>query len=167
MQEFYNLYGAGLFAVCSRYIGNSADREDVFQDTLVSILSHIQGFTYRGKGSLKAWATRIAVSRAIDFLKDRRRGEMAALSFDVADEPEEPDPDIGGIPPEVIQAMVMELPTGYRTVFNLYVFEGKSHREIAQELGIKAMSSASQLHRAKNILARKIREYRANKENKL
>lgn len=164
MQEFYSLYGPGLFAVCSRYIGNGADREDVFQDCLVTIISHIGGFTYRGKGSLKAWATRIAANRCIDFIKEKQRDDMTQLTFDVAEEEEEADPEIGDIPPEAIQEMVMQLPVGYRTVFNLYVFEGKSHGEIAAMLGIKAMSSASQLHRAKNILARKIREYRAKRE---
>jgi len=60
--------------------------------------------------------------------------------------------------------MLSRLPTGYRTVFNLYVFENRSHQEIADLLGIKENSSASQLHRAKNLLARMIREYN-NKNN--
>lgn len=164
MQEFYNLYADGLAAVCSRYIGNDSDREDVFQDCFVSIISHIGDFTYQGSGSLRAWATKIAVNSSLKFLKEKKRGELYRLSFDVADVPEEPDPIISDIPPEVIQKMIQELPVGYRTVFNLYVFEGKSHKEIATLLGIKEMSSASQLHRAKNILAKEINKYRANKE---
>lgn len=62
--------------------------------------------------------------------------------------------------PQALQEMIGQLPTGYRTVLNLYVFEDKSHQEIAQLLGIKESSSASQLHRAKQMLARQINEYR-------
>lgn len=164
MQDFYSLYAGGLAAVCSRYVGNDADRDDVFQECMINIMSNIGKFNYRGKGSLKAWVTRIAVNESIDFLKEKRRYEPATTDFDVPDVVEEPDPEIENIPPEVIQDMIRQLPTGYRTVFNLYVLEGKSHKEIAEMLGIKKMSSASQLHRAKNILAREINKYMANKE---
>ena len=58
-----------------------------------------------------------------------------------------------------LMAFVAELPDGCRTVFNLYVFEEKSHKEIAEMLGIKVHSSTSQLHRAKNLLAKRIKEY--------
>ena len=75
------------------------------------------------------------------------------------DTPDE-DPDSMSVPPDVIYQMIRELPDGYRTIFNLYVIEEKSHREIAQLLGIKESSSASQLHRAKAMLAEKIREYK-------
>jgi RNA polymerase sigma-70 factor (ECF subfamily) len=77
----------------------------------------------------------------------------------VAEEPEEDDPPISDIPPDEIQKMVSQLPMGYRTIFNLYIFENKSHQEIASLLGIKEQSSASQLSRAKNLLAKMIRDY--------
>ena len=62
--------------------------------------------------------------------------------------------------------MIRNLPDGYRTVFNLYAIEGKSHKEIAATLGIKADTSASQLHRAKNMLAREIEKYKKNNKDK-
>ncbi len=81
----------------------------------------------------------------------------------VPDHIQEPDfPDMSDIPPYVIQDMIKNLPPGYRTVFNLFVFEEKSHQEISRILGIKENSSASQLHRAKSLLARQITEYRKN-----
>ena len=82
-----------------------------------------------------------------------------------ADVSEEEDPPIEDIPPEVIQQMVRQLPTGYRTVFNLYVFEDKSHQEIAQLLGTSVKTSISQLHKAKNLLAQMIQTYHDNKRN--
>ena len=72
-------------------------------------------------------------------------------------------PSFSDIPPDVIQQMIKSLPTGYRTVFNLYVFENKSHSEIARLLGIKEGSSSSQFSRARSLLARMVREY-YNKE---
>ena len=81
----------------------------------------------------------------------------------VEDDPEG-EMDVGNIPPEVIQAMVKDLPEGYRTVLNLYVFEGWSHRRISAELGITEGTSASQLHRARAILAKKIEQFR-NRRN--
>ena len=76
---------------------------------------------------------------------------------------EEPDASsIDVIPQKVLMRFINELPTGYRTVFNLYVFEEKSHKEIAQLLGINEKSSAPQLVRAKAALATKIREWMKN-----
>ena len=77
---------------------------------------------------------------------------------------EEEDPPIEDIPPEAIQQMVRQLPTGYRTVLNLYVFEDKSHQEIAQLLGISTSTSISQLRKAKNMLAKMIQAYHNDKQ---
>ena len=89
--------------------------------------------------------------------------DFERLDRDVTDEQEEEDPTILDIPPEVFQQMIQELPIGYRTVFNLYVFENKSHQEIAELLGIKKDTSCSQFSRAKNLLAKKIKEFNNSK----
>ena len=75
---------------------------------------------------------------------------------DVEDEPMDSLPDI---PVAVVAEMIKALPDGYRTVFNLFVFEKKSHREIAELLGIKEDSSASQFFRARAMLAKNIKRY--------
>lgn len=164
MKDFYDLFAGYLSGVCSRFIDNDDDLKDVFQDTLIKIISSIDKFEYRGDGSLQSWAKRIAVNQALDFLKQKKRIDTVALDNDVYDEAESDDPDIRDIPPDVIHDMLRHLPTGYRTVFNLYVIENKSHKEIAGMLNIKEASSASQLHRAKNILAAEIKRYRTNKD---
>lgn len=69
-----------------------------------------------------------------------------------------------GLSEEELLGFVAELPDGCRTVFNLYVFEGRSHKEIAELLGIKEHSSTSQLHRAKYLLAKRIKEYTDNEK---
>jgi len=159
MREFYALHAGHLTSVCSRYIVAEEDVKDVLQDAIVQIITHIQDFHYRGAGSLRAWATRIVVNQSLNFLRQAKRMEMTSLDGDIAEEIETDDPPIHDIPPDMIHQMVSQLPTGYRTVFNLYVFENKSHREIAQLLDIQEKSSASQLCRAKNLLARMIQQY--------
>ena len=68
------------------------------------------------------------------------------------------------VPPQFLNQMIGELPDGYRVVLNMYVFEQKSHKEIAKELGIKESTSASQYLRAKKLLAKKINDYLNNNE---
>ena len=159
MGEFYTLYADHLTAVCSRYIVDRDDLKDVFQEALIHIFSHIPGFEYRGPGSLKAWASRIVVNEALDYLKARKHKQLILAEADVAEESDEETLTLSDIPPDEIQRMVKSLPLGYRTVFNLYVFENKSHSEIAHLLGIKESTSSSQYNRAKSLLADKIRQY--------
>ena len=159
MREFYSLYADQLAGICARYIPDHQDMKDVFQESLIRIITNISDFDFRGSGSLKAWASRVVVNESLKFLKNTKRQELRLLDYDVADEPESDDPPISDIPPDEILRMVSQLPTGYRTVFNLYVFEHRSHQEIASLLGIKETTSSSQLSRAKNLLAKMIREY--------
>lgn len=167
MRDFYALYASRLTAVCMRYLGHREEVKDVMQDSMISLIQHIGDFDYRGKGSLLAWATKIVVSQCLLFLKTEARNDFVALDTDIGEEAETTEePPVDDIPPDVIEEFIQELPTGYRTVFNLYVMEGKSHKEIASILNIREDSSASQLHRAKSNLAQKIKAYRTkHKDN--
>ena len=160
-REFYTRYGGSLAGVCVRYIADEEDVKDVIQNALVHIFSHITDFKYRGNGSLEAWVVRIAVNESLKFLRTKVQYELLQPDYDVIDDSED-DPSVRDIPPDIIRQMLNRLPTGYRTVLNLYVFEGKSHQEIARLLGIKKDSSASQLLRAKSLLAQMIRKYNNN-----
>ena len=160
-REFYTRYGGSLAGVCVRYIADEEDVKDVIQNTLVHIFSHITDFKYRGNGSLEAWVVRIAVNESLKFLRTKHQHELLQPDYDIVDESDD-DLSVRDIPPDIIRQMLNRLPTGYRTVLNLYVFEGKSHQEIATLLGIKKDSSASQFHKAKKMLAQMIRKYNNN-----
>ena len=156
MRRLYDCYAGYALAVASRYIPQHEEVRDVVQDSFLRILTHLEQFNYKGEGSLRAWVMRIVVNEAINSLR-----RSAKLSF-VNDLPEEPDddpPDLESIPPEEINRMIAQLPSGYRTVLNLFVFEQKSHKQIAEMLGIKENSSASQFLRAKKMLAKLIKDY--------
>lgn len=155
-------------ATIVRYVGRGDVAQDVLQDTLVRALRGFSQFKWRGKGSLGGWLNRMAVNMSLNYLRDNRH-MLQAVSLDerpeaglVADEPT--PADVEDLDLAELMRLVEELPTGYRTVFNLYCIEGYSHREIASELGISVNTSSSQLARAKAMLARKINDYVARKE---
>lgn len=156
-------------SVCGRYVSNQEDARDVLQDAYLDIFSRIGSFTYRGEGSLQAWMARVVANRAIDHLRFRRQFDEVFSAEDLPDVPDTPsdDVDIAGVPLDTVYEMIRQLPVGYRTVFNLFVFEHLSHREIAERLGIRENSSASQFHRAKNLLAERIRQYKSNHNSPL
>ena len=158
-----------LSAVCSRYIASDADVKDVLQEAFIKIFSSLNRFEWRGEGSLRSWMCRIVVNESLKFLRDSRRQDIFVTAAEPPDVPDGEDGgegmSVGNVPPEVIHSMIRSLPAGYRTVFNLFVLEGRSHRDIAGMLGISEATSASQLHRAKKMLAGKIRKYVAENED--
>lgn len=147
-----------LSAICSRYVRGDEDIRDILQEAFLKIFAAIGTFHYEGEGSLRAWMSRIVLNETLRFVRQNSRllfAEQDVETFDCADE----EAETASVPTEVIYQLIRSLPDGYRAVFNLYVVEGKSHKEIASLLGIKEASSASQLHHAKALLANKIKEY--------
>ncbi len=159
MSCLYNEFAPLLAGVCARYITNTDERKDVLQEAFIQIYTHLHTFSYQGKGSLKAWMVRITVNQALMALRRNTLFNMMDTMVDIPDVAEE-EPDVSSLSEDEILAMISSLPAGYRTVFNLFVIEGKSHKEIAQILDIKPDSSASQLKRARTMLAKKIKEFR-------
>ncbi|MBR8747383.1 ECF RNA polymerase sigma factor SigW [Bacteroides pyogenes] len=163
-KQLYTLYAQRMLAVCFRYTGDMDAAHDVLHDAFIKIFTN---FSFRGDSSLTTWITRVMVTQSIDYL--RREKKMSRLVVHEEQLPEVPDlPDMRGeeISEEQLMAFIAELPDGCRTVFNLYVFEERSHKEIAAMLRIKEHSSTSQLHRAKCLLAKRIKEYTKHEERK-
>ena len=163
MHEMYDLLAGSVMSTAMRYLGDSDDCRDVLQDCFLKAFTHIGEFDYRGAGSLRGWMMRIVANESINQLK--RQTKMTFLEENDMDIADEEPPNLSGIPPEEINHMIASLPTGYRMVFNQYVFEHKSHKEIARSLGIRENSSASQLLRAKRLLAKMIHQYQQNHDD--
>ena len=164
MREIYDRYAGYLAAVCSRYIPDDGDMKDILQDSFIKIYTSLDRFEYRGEGSLQAWMTRIVVNACLKSLR-KRKGDPVPDNIPETSGDEEEDPGFKDIPMPVIMEMIRKLPQGYRTVFNLFVFEDRSHKEIASMLGIKENSSASQFFRARAILSKWITEYKKSHDN--
>lgn len=156
MRQLYDRYSGFATAVALRYVVDRDNAHDVLQDSFVKIFTHLGGFSYRGEGSLRAWISRIVANEALDFV---RQNERMDFTDDLPEGTSEDNPDVERVPPDVLTKMIGRLPAGYRAVLNMFVFEQKSHKEIAEQLGIKENSSASQYNRAKKMLAKMINDY--------
>ena len=158
-RALYEQYYRYLAAVCARYVRNDEDVKDLLQDVFIRIFTRFDSFENRGVGSLRAWCRRIAVNEALQHLRSARR--LNAAPIEVIGDLPAPDetPDVATIPQQELLRMIRQLPDRYRTVFNLYVFEEMSHKEISTLLGIGESTSASDLHRAKSMLTKWIHEY--------
>ncbi len=156
VQAFYDRYVGYLTAVALRYVPDRAAVKDILQDAFLRMMDAAGRFEYRGEGCLKSWACRIVVNGALKSL--RSQGKLQYVE-DLPDVPEEDEVPVQEVPAAVLQRMIQELPDGYRTVFNLLVFEKNSPRELAGLLGIREDSSASQYFRARAYLARQVKAY--------
>lgn len=161
MKRFYDDNSGYLTAVCSRYISNREDIKDILQESFIKIFKSIDKFEFKGAGSLRAWSTRIVVNESLRHIKENEKMQLTNLpNWELPELADDHEPDFDDIPTSVILEMIQSLPVGYRTVFNLYVFENKSHKEIASILNIAENTSASQYHRAKGMLIKEIELYR-------
>src|SRR5580704_13815451 len=156
-QKFlFDQFADPMMALCCRYVKNRADAEELLLDGFYKFFSHLRDFRYHGEAALYAWIRTIMVRECLMFL--RRRRAFAMLSTETA-EPAEVAADIasGGEPLAGLSAaeildLIIQLPVGYRTVFNLHVIEGMEHKEIAKALGISEGTSKSQLSKARVLL---------------
>lgn len=157
-EQLYRLLAPKLFAVCIKYSRSRADAEDNLQDGFILLFEKIP--QYRFQGSFEGWAKRLMINNVLQ--KYRTTGIFNLISENL---PEEPDIEVEAeeVSMEFLVKIIQELPDRYRTVFNLYVTDGYSHKEIAEMLGITDGTSKSNLARARMILKEKIEAHqRAN-----
>jgi len=144
-QLLFDRFSPVMFGLCKRYLKNREDAEDVLVEGFFKVLTKLE--QYSGQGSFEGWIRRIMVNEALMHLRKNKNLKMTLEINDhhlktmvtVEDELQAAD----------ILNLLDRLPTGYRTVFNLYVLEGYKHREIAEMLGISINTSKSQLILAK------------------
>lgn len=162
-RRLYERFAPMMMAICHRYIPDRDCAEDVVQECFIKVFGKIGDFEPKGNGSLSAWLSRIAVNGAISWLRERKRMGMEPLTeLEIT---EEEEPSYQGLSQADIQAAIRSLPDGYRLVLNMYVFERMSHAEIAAELGITEGTSASQLHRARNLLWKKLKSWKTGQKD--
>ena len=161
--KLYTLYSKRMLAICYRYTGDVDVAHDVLHDAFIKIFTK---FSFRGESSLATWLTKVVVTQALDHLRREKRNNQWMIHEEQLPDIPELSPNESNLSEEQLMMFVAELPEGCRTVFNLYVFEEKSHKEIAALVGIKEHSSTSQLYRAKYLLAKRIKEFKYNEERK-
>ncbi len=155
-EEMYRRFSPRMYAVCLRYAGNAAEAEDILQEGFIKVFKKLDSF--RGEGSFEGWVRRIFVNTAIEHFR-RKRYLMPVTEKEENTIEGKYTSVLDSLGVKDIMALVQELSPGYRTVFNLYVVEGYTHKEIADMLGISEGTSKSQLSRAKVILQDMVRTF--------
>ena len=157
-QEFlFNQFYKDLYLIAMRYLSDHHNAEDAVIQSYSRVFKSLKNFSYDGQGSLGRWVRTILIHESIRLLKKK---SLIQFSEDIK-QLDIQHSDANGL--QQMQAsditrMIEKLPTGYRTVFNLFVVEGYTHREIAQTLGISENTSKTQLKKARNHLMNNINE---------
>ena len=159
-KEIYQLFSGKLFSICLKYSKNKQEAQDNFQDGFVIIFEKIGQFKF--KGSFEGWLKRVMINTIL--LKYRKRTVLNIVTEEIPDEVIV-DIDDDEISLDFLLNLIKELPDRYRMVFNLYVLDGHSHREISKMLQIAEGTSKSNLARARGILKQKIEIYQEGQQS--
>ena len=151
----FNAWGETMLMVCYRYIGNIEEAQEVMHDGFLTFFKNLDKFTYRGEGSAKAWLKKILVNQCLMHLRKKTIFQVELVEAEHADVHISSNA-IGNMSVKEIILLIQKLPDGYRTVFNLYVFEQMNHKEIGEQLGIAESTSKSQLHKARAVLQKQL-----------
>jgi len=149
-----------MLSVCLRYAQNRDEAEDILQEAFVKIFQHIG--TYRKEGSFEGWMKRIMINHALNYYRKNRKlpyhEDIGSINeteiITTSDQPQGNAP----VSAEKLLALIQMLPPGYRMVFNMYVFEEYSHKEISEALSISENTSKTQLLKARRMLRNKLFE---------
>jgi len=155
-KELFDKFAPLMMSICLRYVGDRSTAEDLLQEGFIVLFQKLD--TYKGEGSFEGWVRRIFVTTSLMYLRKKDALKMSddlenarGLASDIPTQME----NIGY---KELMKLITQLPPGFRTVFNMYVIEGYSHKEIAEELGITETTSRTQLSRARIWLQNKINE---------
>lgn len=153
--ELYKLFSSKLFSTCLKYSRSYAEAEDNLQDAFLTIFNKIE--QYKNKGAFEGWLKRIAVNTVLQRYRNDKVFDI--INENIADDVEiEIEDDTISI--DYLLNIIQQLPDRYRLVFNMYVLDGYSHKEIADMLNIKIGTSKSNLARARQILKQTIQNHR-------
>lgn len=153
-QQLYDNFYAAMIRICMRYTKNEADAMDVLQDAFLKVFRNIGRYDPR-KGALATWIRTIVIRAAIDFISSRK----VTFSQVTESDPGQPieNPILEKFNAQELLGLIRELPDSSQLVFNLYVIEGFSHKEIARALGISDGTSRWHLNEARRLLRASIR----------
>ena len=145
----YKSYVDAMYHTAVRIVGNTAEAQDVVQESFIKVFDKIG--SYRGEATIGAWIKRIVVNTAINASRKSKR----SLEYSTDDTPDIIDfgnNDEQILDPQIVHHAIKDLPSGCRTILNLYAFEGYSHKEISGMLEITESTSKTQYRRAKHLL---------------
>ena len=157
-EEFlFNKYYKEFYSIAMRYLSDHHDAEDVIILAYTRIFRSLKNFSFQGQGSLGKWVRTILINESIRLLKKKNLIEFNE-DIKVLDNRYTGADGLQQLQASEITRMIEKLPTGYRTVFNLFAVEGYAHKEIAQMLGVSENTSKTQLKKARHQLMKNIKD---------
>lgn len=155
-KQLYEAYAPLFKGIAFRYVGNSDESNDLIQEAFIKIYRSID--TFQGYGNFEGWMKRILVNCCLNHIKREKKYAFEVDSSNFSNDTTRWDAVIEELSFEEIVQIIERLPLGYKTVFNLSVFEGYSHKEIGELLGISESASRSQLAKAKQKLKKELKK---------
>ena len=155
-RAIFDRLASRMFPVCIRYVSDRAVAEDILQDGFITLFSKIG--SYKGDGSFEGWARKIFVNTALMYLRKKDALKMSEELENARNLSSDLSTQMQNIGYKELIKLITSLPAGFRTVFNMYVIEGYSHKEIADMLNITETTARTQLSRARLWLQSKIKE---------
>lgn len=152
----FDLLANKMELICRRYVKNKEDAEEIMLDGFYKFFTGLAGFSYQGEKALEAWLKKIMVNECLMFLRKKKAfiivTESAAETIALQEEA------LDNMSAAEIFNLIVQLPVGYRTVFNLYEIEGMNHKQVAALMGISEGTSKSQLNKAKSLLQKMLQQ---------
>lgn len=148
-KDLYKAYAQKMFVHCYRYLQSKEDAEEMVSDGFIRVFQNLKTFVYKDLKSLEAWIKRIMINECLMSLRKRK---LTFLDESNALNVESESKSDSEFEAEEIYNLILSLPDGYRTIFNLFVIEGYSHKEISKSLNITESTSRSQLTKARMAL---------------
>ena len=146
-----------MFNLGMRFLANHHDTEDILIIAFTKVFRKIEDFEYRGDNSLQKWIKTIVINEAIRFLKQKKELFLFESLSCIEIEPPAYFNEVS-LDTEEAYAIIESMPTGYRTIFNMYAIEGYTHQEISEMLQITQSTSKSQLCKARNYIITKLKK---------
>jgi RNA polymerase sigma factor (sigma-70 family) len=153
----YDMWCKKMLLVCLRYVKNEQDAEEALLDGFYKFFKNLQGFTYNGDAALYGWLKKIMINECL--MQLRKKNVFSIVTESAAEDVSLEEEALNNLSAKEILSLIVQLPVGYRTVFNLYVMEGMEHKEIAALLGIAEGTSKSQLSKAKILLQKNLLQH--------
>ncbi|CAN5231287.1 sigma-70 family RNA polymerase sigma factor [soil metagenome] len=150
----FDLLSDKMMLVCRRYLKSNEDAEEVLLDGFYKFFKNLNNFHFQGEAALYGWLKKIMINECLMLLR-KKNVFTIVTDADAADQPLEEEA-LNNLSAKEIFDLIVQLPVGYRTVFNLYVIEGMEHKEIAELMGISEGTSKSQLSKAKLLLQKNL-----------
>ena len=160
-KTLYNMFASKVLAVCYRYAKNKVDAEDIFQSGWLKVYENIQQL--RNSELLEWWVKRIFINEALQFYKKTERINFSDNEYSLERENNQDNKIYLKFQNDEITNLIQALPNKMRMVFNLYIIEGFSHKEIADIMNITVGTSKSQLYEARKILQKQIAQLNISK----